>query len=87
MVQDGDFNLTKKLQSVAIKRIIDRALRIQGIRCNLKEGQKRHEFKAVHGFRKFFKTHSEQIMKPINVEILMGQSTKFDNMIKEMMIF
>jgi hypothetical protein len=71
----GLATLPKKLQSVAIKRIIDRALRIQGIRSNLRGGQKRHEFKAVHGFRKFFKTHTEQIMKPINVEILMGHST------------
>ncbi len=71
----GLATIPKKLQSVAIKRIIDRALRIQGIRSNLRDGQKRHEFKAVHGFRKFFKTRSEQIMKPINVETLMGHST------------
>jgi hypothetical protein len=71
----GLATLPKKLQSVAIKRIIDRALRIQGLRSNLRNGQKRHEFKAVHGFRKFFKTHAEQVMKPINVEILMGHST------------
>jgi integrase len=70
----GLATIPKKLESVAIKRIIDRALRIQGIRSNLKEGQKRHEFKALHGFRKFFKSRSEQVMKPINVEILMGHS-------------
>ncbi len=70
----GLATMPKKLQSVAIKRIIDRALRIQGIRSNLERGQKRHEFKALHGFRKFFKTRAEQIMKPINVEILMGHS-------------
>lgn len=64
----------KKLQSSAIKRLIDRALWEQGIRKPLKEGERRHEFKTVHGFRKFFKTHSEQIMKSINVEILMGHT-------------
>ncbi len=70
----GLATIPKKLESVAIKRIIDRSLRIQGIRSNLKAGQKRHEFKAVHGFRKFFKSRAEQVMKPINVEILMGHS-------------
>lgn len=70
----GLATIPKRLESIAIKRIIDRALRIQGIRNNLKAGQKRHEFKAVHGFRKYFKSRAEQIMKPINVEILMGHS-------------
>ncbi|MDN5847647.1 MAG: hypothetical protein L0H53_15390 [Candidatus Nitrosocosmicus sp.] len=64
----------KKLQSSAIKRLIDRALWEQGIRKPLKKGERRHEFKTVHGFRKFFKTYCEQIMKSINVEILMGHT-------------
>ena len=64
----------KKLQSVAIKRIIERALWAQAIRQKLNTGEKRHEFKTVHGFRKFFKTRAEQVMKPANVEMLMGHS-------------
>ncbi|MDF0681668.1 MAG: hypothetical protein P0116_11970 [Candidatus Nitrosocosmicus sp.] len=64
----------KKLQSSAIKRLIDRALWEQGIRKPLKKGERRHEFKTVHGFRKFFKTYCEQTMKSINVEILMGHT-------------
>jgi hypothetical protein len=40
----------------------------------LKKGERRHEFKTVHGFRKFFKTYCEQTMKSINVEILMGHT-------------
>lgn len=64
----------RKLQSSAIKRLIDRALWEQGIRKPLKKGERRHEFKTVHGFRKFFKTYCEQIMKSINVEILMGHT-------------
>jgi len=60
---------------MGIKRLIERALKAQGIRKELPVGQKRHEFQADHGFRKFFKTHSEQIMRPINVETLMGHST------------
>jgi len=65
----------KKLSSLGIKRLIERALKAQGIRKNLPVGQKRYEFQTDHGFRKFFKTHAEQSMKPINVEMLMGHST------------
>ncbi len=65
----------KKLHSIGIKRLVERALWAQGVRKKLDEGQKRHEFKADHGFRKFFKTRAEQVMKPINVEWLMGHST------------
>ena len=46
----------------------------QGLRHPLQNGERRHEFKTVHGFRKFFKTHCEQVMKSINVEILMGHT-------------
>jgi len=67
--------IPKKLSSLGVKRLIERALKAQGIRKSLPVGQKRYEFQADHGFRKFFKTHAEQTMKPINVEILMGHST------------
>jgi hypothetical protein len=71
----GMVTLPKKLTSAGIKRLIERALKAQGIRKVLPLGQKRHEFQADHGFRKFFKTHAEQTMKAINVETLMGHST------------
>ena len=32
----------------------------------------RRPVKETHGFRKFYKTRTEQVMKPINVEITMG---------------
>ena len=70
----GIAQFPKKLQSVAIKRIIERALWAQKIRKKLNEGERRHEWKTVHGFRKFFKTRAEQVMKPANVEMLMGHS-------------
>jgi hypothetical protein len=38
----------------------------------LTQGRKRHEWKAAHGFRKFYKSRAEQIMRPINVEITLG---------------
>lgn len=62
----------KKLHPLAVKRLIDRALWEQGIRRKLPDGVKRHEWKEGHGYRKFFKSHAEQVMKPANVEILMG---------------
>jgi hypothetical protein len=62
----------KKLKSSGIKRMIERALWEQGIRHTLTPGAKRHEWKAAHGFRKFYKSRTEQIMRPINVEITMG---------------
>ncbi|HET7147620.1 MAG TPA: hypothetical protein VFI73_03890 [Candidatus Nitrosopolaris sp.] len=65
----------KRLNSSGIKRMIERALWEQGIRTAFKhKGQKRHEFKAAHGFRKFYKSRAEQVMKPINVEITMGHN-------------
>lgn len=63
-----------KLKSSGVKRILERALWEQGLRRPLAKGQKRHEWKAAHGFRKFYKTRTEQIMKPINVEITMGHN-------------
>jgi hypothetical protein len=58
----------KRFKSTGIRRIIERALWEQGIRELLKDGEKRHEWKAAHGFRKFYKSRAEQVMKPINVE-------------------
>jgi len=62
----------KQLKSSGIKRLLERALWEQGIRQPLKSGVRRHEWKSAHGFRKYYKTHAEQVMKPINVEITMG---------------
>jgi len=64
----------RKLKSSGIKRLLERALWEEGIREPLKHGQKRHEWKAAHGFRKFYKSRAEQLMKPINVEITMGHN-------------
>jgi hypothetical protein len=62
----------KKLQSIAVKRLLDRALWEQGIRHTLPPGKKHHEWKGAHGYRKFYKSRAEQIMRPINVEVTMG---------------
>jgi hypothetical protein len=62
----------KRLRSTAIKRLLSRALWEQGIRQALPPGVKRHEWKGAHGYRKAFKSRAEQVMRPANVEILMG---------------
>jgi hypothetical protein len=64
----------KKLKSSGIKRILERALWEQHVRQPLQNGAKRHEWKAAHGFRKFYKSRAEQVMKPINVEKTMGHN-------------
>ncbi|MGB7663635.1 MAG: hypothetical protein WBL67_12950 [Nitrososphaeraceae archaeon] len=45
-----------------------------GLREPLKQCERRPEWKAAHGFRKFYKTHAEQVMKLINVEMTMGHN-------------
>ena len=55
----------------SIRQYYNRLLFAIGIRSKKK---RRHDF-SVHGFRKYFKTRTEQAgMKPIDVEILMGHS-------------
>lgn len=55
-----------------VKNMMMRVFRKSGLRT---EKKRRHEFSVDHGFRKYFKTRAEQVMKPINVETLMGHST------------
>ena len=64
----------KQFKSTGIKTLVGRALQIQGIRTklDLRSGEKNHDWKTLHGFRKFFKTQTERAMKSLNVEILMG---------------
>jgi len=62
----------KRLKSSGIKSLLERAIRAQGLCKPLPKGMNRREWKGVHGFRKFYKSRAEQLMKPINVEITMG---------------
>jgi hypothetical protein len=64
----------KKLKSSGIKRLLERALWEQGLRQPLASGARRHDWKAAHGFRKYYKSRAEQTMRPINVEITMGHN-------------
>ncbi len=63
----------KTLEYNGARSVINRLLHESNVRGKEKEG-KRFPFQADHGFRKFFMTRCQQIMKPINVEILMGHS-------------
>jgi hypothetical protein len=64
----------KQLRSLGIKSLIERAIHSQGLWKPLSEGNRRREWKGVHGFRKFFKTQTELVMKSINVEICIGHN-------------
>jgi hypothetical protein len=65
----------KKLASLGIKRLIERAIWAQGLRKKLENGKKRHPYQSSHSMRKWFKTRCEIAgMKPINIEKLMGHS-------------
>lgn len=57
---------TKQLSNKALNRLLIRALYEQGPRETLEDGERRHEFKAAHGFRKYFKTRAEQVMNRLN---------------------
>jgi hypothetical protein len=62
----------KKLKSSGIKSLLERAIRAQGLCKPLLPRVNRREWKGAHGLRKYYKSHAEQMMRPINVEITMG---------------
>ncbi|MGD1054742.1 MAG: site-specific integrase [Nitrososphaerales archaeon] len=61
------------LSSKAIRNEIGTLLTEIGLR----DGGRKHEFKQVHGFRKFFKTQAERVMKTIDVEKLLGHTENY----------
>jgi integrase len=72
----GEAAVPRMLKACGVKTLLERALWAQHVRASKTgPGRRRHEFQGAHGFRKYFKTHAEQAMKPINVEILMSHST------------
>ena len=72
----GFVTFPKKLSSLGVKRLMERAIWAQGLRKKLEPGKKRHPYQANHSLRKWFKTRCEiSGMKPINIEKLMNHST------------
>lgn len=68
----------KKLTSGALKNLLCRALKKQGIRKDLPDGKHRYEFQADHGFRKFFETNCKQAgMTEGDVEWLMNHHDSY----------
>ena len=66
----------KKFGSIAVTRLLERAVWEQGVRKKLPTNSKCHEWKVAHGFRKCFKTRTEFAhMKSLYVEIPMGHDT------------
>jgi integrase len=63
-----------RLKSTGIKRLVEDALKVMGIRGKLAKGKRRHEFQADHGFRKYFKSVCERKMKSLHVEMLLGHT-------------
>jgi len=63
-----------KMTTEAIRALVKRALKSQGLRTTLPVAH-RHEWKANHGFRKYFQTNAEPKMKSLDVMTLMGQAT------------
>jgi integrase len=59
-----------RLSSKAIRNEVGELLEQIGLR----NGSGKHEFKQVHGFRKFFKSECERYVKSIYVEMFMGHS-------------
>jgi integrase len=71
----GLVTVPKKLSSLGVKRLMERAIWAQGLRKKLEPGKKRHPYQGSHSMRKWFKTRCEIAgMKPINIEKLMGHS-------------
>ena len=68
----GSAKYPVRLRNEAIRTILCRALVHQNIRTGLNQNKKRHEFKAAHGFRKYFRTQCENVLKPGNMSLLMG---------------
>ncbi|CAN5865589.1 hypothetical protein BH23THE1_BH23THE1_13590 [soil metagenome] len=64
-----------KFSPEGIRMLINDAWKIQGVREKENNNQKRYAFKSLHGFRKFFETECQKVMKSINVSILMSHDT------------
>ena len=62
-------NKPSKLEVQGLRALMFNAIRYQGVRTET--GKRRYNFKGLHGFRKYFKTRTEQTMRPLNVETLM----------------
>lgn len=63
-----------RIQAGGVKRLVEDAIYNARIRKPLEKGKRRHEFQALHGFRKFFKSTCEKNIKTLHAEILLGHN-------------
>jgi integrase len=64
-----------KLEVKGVSKVLRTAFYVQGLRDLLPKGERRHQFKLSHGFRKYYKTNAERGgMLAANVEKLMDHS-------------
>lgn len=72
----GHAETPKQFKSSGIRMMINKAWKIQGVRFEKTENNgTRFEFKSLHGFRKFFETECQKVMKPLNISYLMSHDT------------
>jgi hypothetical protein len=68
-----------KLEYGGLRALTHRAIRTQ-LRTKLESGKRRYEIHENHGFRKFFRTRTEQAgMNPNHIKRLMGHSMGLDD--------
>jgi hypothetical protein len=70
----------KKLSATGIRVLINDAWKIHGLREKRtpREGEfnfRKYDFKSVHGFRKFFETECQKVMRELIVSMLMSHDT------------
>jgi Mg2+ and Co2+ transporter CorA len=65
----------KRFSVDGIRMLINDAWKIQGVREKIEDADK-YPFKSLHGFRKFFETECQKVVKSINVSILMSHDTR-----------
>jgi integrase len=68
-----DPRIAAPMTSLTVRNLVRELLWQVGLRR--KEGKQ--DFKQVHGFRKFFKTQAERVMKTIDVERLLGHTENY----------
>jgi hypothetical protein len=78
----GMINYPKQLKSTGVKSLMDRAIRTQKLDIMIKDGSNhnnRREWKALHGFRKYFNTTlANAKVHALSKEILMGHDIGLD---------
>lgn len=68
-----DPRIARPLNSKVIRNLMLKLL----WKLDMRSPDGNHEFKQVHGFRKFFKTQAERVMKTIDVEKLLGHAENY----------